>query len=331
MENAYYRISLDVHDITSQAQLTARRWETGRTLVATLTENGEPYQIAENCVAEFVARKPDGSILKNQCTIEDNQIIYNLTMRSTSVVGLSECELRLMDGAGKLLTSPQFSLMIYPTVYDYGDAAEQETVSANTQKSANPAYAEVYMWSDGNPDGEDRVGYFVRGDTDRSGAMITKANADSEVRGVTMAAPGFATNASGDKFDENSNLMSNFAFVGMLGFVPVIDNGLCEANELCRPGSDGTAVPAGDGAGYLVVERIDDTHVLIMLKTGGWGGVGGSSGGGGGSSGGGGGYGGVEWLTPEDIYAMLDGTYEPDGGESVPDLYLLPEAEGVAF
>lgn len=265
MNYAYYRISLDVQDISTQVSLPVRRWDTGRGIQVTLTENGAPYEIVEGCSAEFACVRPNGSVLKNPCEIEGNVILYNFTQLTTSLAGIMECEIRLTGATGELLTSPRFNLVVYSTIYDYGDATESEIANANTVKSANPGYAEVFMWSDGNPDGEDRVGYFVGADLERSAAMVKKATSTSDIRGVSMAAPGFASNAPGGRFDENSSLLPQYCYVGLMGFAPVIDNGRCAVNDRCKPGDDGTAIQDNSGAGYLVVERLDDTHVLIML------------------------------------------------------------------
>lgn len=266
MNYAYYRISLDVQDISAQVSLPVRRWDTGRGIQVTLTENGAPYEIAEGCSAEFACVRPNGSVLKNPCEIEGNVILYNFTQLTTSLAGIMECEIRLTGATGELLTSPRFNLVVYSTIYDYGDATESEIASANTVKSANPGYAEVFMWSDGNPDGEDRVGYFVGADLERSAAMVKKATSTSDIRGVSMAAPGFASNAPGGRFDENSSLLPQYCYVGLMGFAPVIDNGTCTVNGRCKSAADGTAIPDNSGGGFLVVERIDEKHVLLFLE-----------------------------------------------------------------
>ena len=266
MNHAISRFSLDVHSEVSQIQLDVRRWETARSLYINLTENGMPYEIAEGCTATIAIEKPDGSILKNNCQIIENEIRYDFTSRTTVSVGMLDCEIRLLDNSGNLLTSPRFSILVHSTIYDNGDAVEQEIVNANTVKSANPGYAEVFMWSDGNPTGEDRVGYFVTADMERSAAMVKKADTESEVWGVSMAAPGFASNGGSTRYDDQSNLISNYCYVGLMGFAPVIDNGTCTVNGRCSPGADGSAVPDTTGNGYLVVERLDDTHVLILLE-----------------------------------------------------------------
>ena len=60
-------------------------------------------------------------------------------------------EVRLLDGDGQLLVSPRFTLAVYGTVYNEGDAVSQEGPSSMTVKSTQPGYSQVFLWSDGNP------------------------------------------------------------------------------------------------------------------------------------------------------------------------------------
>ena len=131
-----------------------------------------------------------------------------------------------------------------------------------------PTFAEVCRWEDDNPDDENRIGYFVTVEqsdiTEES--LIVKAAAASEIRGVTMESPGFAANNNDYKFDDNGELLHQYDYVGFSGFIPVIDNGTCSVNGWCKPGDKGTAVPTDDNTGYRVIERVDDTHVLILVE-----------------------------------------------------------------
>lgn len=137
--------------------------------------------------------------------------------------------------------------------------------SDGTVTSINADYAEVGEWLDGNPTSEDRVGYFVCIDTNEPGVMIRKGNSNDGIKGVTVTAPAFSGNCSDDKFDENGFLLSNYSYVAITGIVKVIDNGDCIVGERCMPTSDGTAGPISGDYGYLVLNRVDDTHVLISI------------------------------------------------------------------
>lgn len=142
-----------------------------------------------------------------------------------------------------------------------------ETVDG-TVSSGNAVYAEVGEWIDGNPDGEDRIGYFVCVDNNTPGVTMRKATADDDVRGVTVAAPAFSGNCSSDKFDSDGNLLAKYSFVAVMGMVSVIDNGTCTVNGRCMPNANSTASPVDGDYGYQVIERIDDTHILIAVEPG---------------------------------------------------------------
>ena len=123
MNNAVYNISLDLHAVGSQMTLTAKAYDTARTIRCTLTENGKPYTISEGCYAAFTAKKPDGNVLFNATTIDD-AINYEFTVNTVNAPGEVECEIRLYDGNGKLITSPRFSILVDDTVYHDGDVIE---------------------------------------------------------------------------------------------------------------------------------------------------------------------------------------------------------------
>ena len=127
-------------------------------------------------------------------------------------------------------------------------------------------YAEVAEWADGNPNNEDRIGYFVSISSCVSGISMSKATSESDIRGVTMERPGFAANATVDKYDSNGNLLQKFNYVGFAGFVPVIDNGTCTVQGRCVSSDEGTAVPSPNNMGYQVIERIDNAHILILVE-----------------------------------------------------------------
>ena len=134
-----------------------------------------------------------------------------------------------------------------------------------TVVSSNADFAEIGQWSDGNPDNEDRIGYFVSISKTEEGITMVKATSTSDVRGVTISDPAFSANASEDKF-ENENLKKEYDFVVSAGFGTVIDNGTCTVNERCIPDDNGCAVPSTNSMGYQVIERVDDTHVLILVE-----------------------------------------------------------------
>ena len=158
------------------------------------------------------------------------------------------------------------------------------TTANGTMLSQNADYAEVGEWADDNPSDEDRIGYFVAIDNSSAGATMVKATSTSDVRGVTVTSPAFSGNCSDDKFDivtstetdpdtgetitkvASKKLKKQYDYVAVMGIVSVIDNGTCEINGKCMPAEDGTAVPSPNNMGYQIIDRIDDTHVLIAVS-----------------------------------------------------------------
>jgi hypothetical protein len=113
--------------------LKAKKGDTGRLLYITLMDGSKPYVITNDCLAVFAAKKADGNILYNECSIIGNTITYAFTPQTTSAVGKAECEVKLYGAENKLLTSARFILLVEDTVYNEGDEIEPEKeVSALT-------------------------------------------------------------------------------------------------------------------------------------------------------------------------------------------------------
>lgn len=133
MTYSYYKISLDIHDHGSNVSLKAKKGDTGRMLYITLMDGRNPYVITSDCYAVLAAKKADGNILYNKCSIVGNTITYAFTPQTTSAVGKAECEIKLYGADDKLITSARFSLVVEDTVYNEGDEIESEKeVSALT-------------------------------------------------------------------------------------------------------------------------------------------------------------------------------------------------------
>lgn len=126
MTNSFYKISLDIHDHGSSVSLKAKRGDTGRLLHITLMDGRNPYTITKDCYAVFTAKKADGNILFNKCSVIGNTITYAFTPQTTSAVGKAECEIKLYGAENKLITSARFTLMVEDTVYNEGDEVESE-------------------------------------------------------------------------------------------------------------------------------------------------------------------------------------------------------------
>ena len=148
MIKSTYRFSLDIHEDHSNVCLNVKKGDTNsRKLYITLMENGNPYEISEDCYAVFTATKPDGKLLYNDCVIEDDTIIYELTPQTTAASGVMDCEIQLYGADDALLTSPKFIIVVDDTVYD----TENEIVSSDEYKALLELVSKVSGFKSGLP------------------------------------------------------------------------------------------------------------------------------------------------------------------------------------
>ena len=132
MNPSYYRISLDVHDATSQLSFPIKVGDTSRRLLITLMDNGVPYQITEDCYAVFTAKRGGKQLLSNDCTISKNMIIYDISEQTSASAGRLDCEITLFGSNSEQLTSPRFTIIVYATT---GSEVGEEIVESNEFKS----------------------------------------------------------------------------------------------------------------------------------------------------------------------------------------------------
>ena len=126
MNPSYYRISLDVHDATSQLSFPIKKGDTRRRLLISLMDDGVPYTITKGCYAVFSAKKIDGTIIFNDCTIKDNMIIYDISEQTSLVEGRLDCEITLFDSYSEQITSPRFTIVVYATTYTESDVESSD-------------------------------------------------------------------------------------------------------------------------------------------------------------------------------------------------------------
>lgn len=127
MNASIYRFSLDVHEAQSSVVLDVKGGDTNRKLCIYLSDGGFPYKIAPGSYAVFAGIKPDGKVLWNSCAIEDNTIVYELTEQTVNAPGWLSAQIRLYSTDGKLITSPNFAMVIdEPAVKNDQVIAESE-------------------------------------------------------------------------------------------------------------------------------------------------------------------------------------------------------------
>ena len=133
MNHSIFRISLDIHNPASQLSFSVKKNDTSRRLMITLTERGASFNISPACYAVFSAKKADGTIIHNDCIIQNNTIIYDFTAQTANVVGLVDCEIILYGYNGEQLTGPRFSMIVYNTLSVEDEVESRDEVTSLTQ------------------------------------------------------------------------------------------------------------------------------------------------------------------------------------------------------
>ena len=128
---AEHKITLDVNKPASQATISVKKGDNARRLLVNLSESGSPYYISEECYAVIAATKPDGYVIFNNCSIEDNVICYYFTPQTVAAVGLMNCEIIVYGKRGLQLTSASFDIIIEDSNYTAVESSSESTAIAS--------------------------------------------------------------------------------------------------------------------------------------------------------------------------------------------------------
>ena len=169
--------------------------------------------------------------------------------------------------------------------------------SQSSYNTGGADYAEYFEWQDGNPQGEDRVGRFVKlSSIDTDKIEFATGSLDERVLGVVSATPTIVGNSYSDQWhgmyltddfgrlllDEENNFIINSEYdseleyvgredrpewsaVGFMGRVRVQDDGSCVPGGLCKPSANGVATTS-ESNGYVVLKRFTSSVVEVLLK-----------------------------------------------------------------
>ena len=142
MERITYRFTLDVHK--NGIQRTLQGFETddkkSRKLAINLVASGDTYEIPfDHVVAMMYVTTPNASEPSiNECTIEDNTIVYDVL--PVVEEGITEMQLKLIEtrpnGARSVLISPKFALEVAKSGTDDGSAEQSTTFTSLEQAVA---------------------------------------------------------------------------------------------------------------------------------------------------------------------------------------------------
>lgn len=182
--------------------------------------------------------------------------------------------------------------------------------AAGNYNASGADYAEMFEWSDGNPEGQDYVGRFVTLD----GEKIRLAGPDDFILGVVSGNPSIVGDVHDDQWQGmfETDIFGRFAWedvpcpeeievdgekivientyrqkklnpnydgtqkyvprsqrpewaaVGMMGKLVMVDDGTCQINGWCAPGADGVATVSEAQTKFRVMARLDETHIRVL-------------------------------------------------------------------
>ena len=104
-----------------------------RTICISLINEGELFSLDGIVMAAIKGIKPDGKLFYNSCTIVGNEVQYNVTNQTNNVEGDVICELHLFDGDNNVITSPEFTIKVYATLFN------DDIVESQNEYSGIPA------------------------------------------------------------------------------------------------------------------------------------------------------------------------------------------------
>lgn len=134
MQKVVHRLRLDLERPGIQAVSYMRKGDTlSRRMVLSLYEQGKPYRIEDGVTARIRGKKSDGTILYNDCFVQDNCIVVDVTTQMLAALGEVECELNLYGTSNALLTTPRFAIVVDDVLLADGQLESQNEFTAMTK------------------------------------------------------------------------------------------------------------------------------------------------------------------------------------------------------
>ncbi len=131
MNKIVERLTLNASAGGTQAVLYAKRGDTGtRELIACISGQGNAFKPSDAASAVINAKKPDGTCVCADCTVENGKIRCVFPSQLISAAGVTECELEVYDGNMNRLTSPRFDIIVEDVLYDENAVVSTDDYSA---------------------------------------------------------------------------------------------------------------------------------------------------------------------------------------------------------
>jgi len=106
------KINLDLNQNGIQATIDLREGDIeSRLIIATLRGHGDAFRPDDNVIAVIRAKKPDGTIIFNNCVVEDGKVKFLITSQYAAVEGNYNACIEIVKN-GEVLYTPKFAIHV---------------------------------------------------------------------------------------------------------------------------------------------------------------------------------------------------------------------------
>ncbi|MDE5717006.1 MAG: hypothetical protein K2I53_05200 [Lachnospiraceae bacterium] len=133
-------ITLGFYNDTGIINLPISQYDAGRVISIGFTNDGKRFEIPESTSVLLRAIKPDGKQINTDkwCSIQDNQVVIEVSKQLSAVPGTVKCELVLGDATGKQYTSNRFNIIVGKPVHN-----NEHLISSDVYKDLTGIYLEL--------------------------------------------------------------------------------------------------------------------------------------------------------------------------------------------
>lgn len=135
LQEIKHQFALDIKKTGIQKTLHMRQGDTKtQKIIVRFFSGTAEYATVGIASATFRAKKPDGTILFNDCAVSEQGIAYLVTSQSIAAAGDVECEITLYGSDGEVLGTPRFLIEVEESLY--ADSAVESTDEFTALQSA---------------------------------------------------------------------------------------------------------------------------------------------------------------------------------------------------
>ncbi len=129
------QISIDLSDNNTAPVIRLQQSCVGINIEFFLNNGGKPFKPAREMSARILAEKPDGTSVYNDCRIEEDNIVYEVTSQTISSSGIINCQLQITNN-NEILYSPIFEMWVEKNLNaEIESTNEYNAITAKEDKS----------------------------------------------------------------------------------------------------------------------------------------------------------------------------------------------------